>query len=725
MTYKYMLPVIIVLSSMMVPEQASCSQSLSILPSQKTASLLKQATCSGYATLLLGAALSKRAQALRVKKALYEELPSQKSCDILQNEQLHTSSCYLGEKGDTSTQSEYEGQMIYRSTPDVFIDNHYAFAKYAALFLGALTLACIQESKNCCCRTCRFANITAFGDSYTDIGNASANPEESCFSNSGRVAPDTNPGGKIWVQTLAQALCTTIRPSNYGGSDYALSGATSAQMLLQAQNFAQSHPRLCNNLITVRPVITDFINQFALGNPILTSQDIQQVVDTTISTVNVLHGAGACYILVPNMIDLGHLPIFPIENIPNTGTSVSVEFNQRLQQGLNNLCYDVLQVDAFGLEQEIFAKPCCYCFSDVTHPCCCVCPAFVTPDCSTAYFWDLIAPSARAHKAFADYVGSILDGPNCFAHVTEIPLELLYGHNRAIKQQLAPLREYEAGCPSFFLTVDYAPLLQQPLQKCCFGRQEQAKNCTLLAGGIYPLTQVAALGVSYGFSRSTEKNADCCSFDINTHTVSAYTSYDRSSYYCTLIGNGSVVQEHITRHFNILNRAIRAHGSTHGSQVGIAGELGYYFMQHNQLRSGLILDVDYNRIKMHGYTECGAGSANLSYDNRVRKSCITGLGAQITTEHEYRCGKRITNIFGMVQRDWMLKHHDVRFHVTSMSGSHARVPFCLPYKTVFACGFDTRFTTKQGIVATIGCHAKIGAKKYYNTDVVGALSWDF
>lgn len=672
---------------------------------------------SNYSALLLGAALAKRSAAMQQHlKKIAEDGDSGAEQDTLGKEAIPK---------EATIEDASIAEDIRLSCDIYTIQNKYAFPKYAALLLGAAVMAGIQKKGNCCCKTCRFQKITAFGDSYTDIGNAPPRPETPCFSSSGNVAPDTNPGGKIWVQALSKELCINIRPSSQGGSDYAVSGATSAQMLEQAQSFAKSNCALfCNNLVAVRPVITDFVNALLITN---TPPPIQQVVDNTLAAITTLHNAGACYLLVPNMINLGLLPSFAlIDLIPEIGTATSVAFNAGLSKGINSFCFDVLQVDAFGLEQEIFAKPCCFCFIDMIHPCCCVCPAFPTPSCATAYFWDLLDPTGRAHQAFADYVDSILNGPTCFARVTEFSLEAVYGHNSALKQQLAPLAYNKSkGCPSFFIGADYAPLLQQPLQKCCFGQEAKARSFSLVSGGVYPISDTSLVGASYGFSRPQSKGSSCCSFDTNIHTVSLFTTHYTDKYYVTALGNASTLQTYINRHFAILSRSTHARGSTHGNQVGAEVEAAYYFMQHDQLRSGMIANFEYNRIKTYGYTEKGAGSANLSYKTRVRQSCITGLGIQANTHKEYMRGHLVTNFFGILQRDWLIAQHDVRFHVTSMQGSHARLPFCLPYNLVASCGFDTSFSTKCGIVAAIGYHAKIGAKKYYTNLITGSLSWDF
>ena len=55
------------------------------------------------------------------------------------------------------------------------------------LILGMLSISVAThwvQADDCCGKTCQFKHITAFGDSYTDIGNAPARPESICPSSS-------------------------------------------------------------------------------------------------------------------------------------------------------------------------------------------------------------------------------------------------------------------------------------------------------------------------------------------------------------------------------------------------------------------------------------------------------------------------------------------------------------------------------------------------------------
>jgi phospholipase/lecithinase/hemolysin/uncharacterized protein YhjY with autotransporter beta-barrel domain len=607
--------------------------------------------------------------------------------------------------------------------------------KQFALFLF---MPLLVQADDCCSNTCHFKNITAFGDSYTDIGNAPARPESICPGSSGSYAPDTNPGCRIWIQGVAKDLCTIIRPSSQGGTDYAVSAAavtTAAQVLAQAQAYVNNpNAPLCNNLFAVRPSIQDFINTIVINNAVPTTAAIESVVDTTVQTITTLHDAGACYIIMPNMINLGNLPIFVVDGPAEqaVGTQVSTLFNAELLKKTNELCFDVIQVDAFGLEKEVFDHPCCFGFSNLTVGCCCPCPLSGTPapDCCSSYYWDLLDQSGKAHKLFSDYVVSVLKGPHCFATMAEIPLEALYAHNATLEQQLPPLRSLDVSCPTFFLSSNYCPLLQQPTEKCCSGKQEKAASFCLLTGGIYPFSEQSLGGISYGFSRPKSKHDSCCAFDTMMHTVSLFGSYATKCYYANVIANGSYFKSNMQRFFNLGSKHTTASGSTHGNQGALLAQGAYFFIEHDTIGGGLcsfgLLGLlEYSRTKTYGYKEHNAGSANLTYNNFVRKSAMTGLGLEITVEKNYCSGQLIVDLFSVVQKDWKLHKHDVKFHVSSLPCSHAKIPLCLPFSVIMNSGLDVSFTGTDGMIAALGFHAKIGAKKYYSTVFSGSLGWNF
>ena len=97
---------------------------------------------------------------------------------------------------------------------------------------------------------CTFNHLTVFGDNYSDIGNAGPIPDPYCLATENPpFAPDTNPGAKLWDQVVAAALRVPFEPSKDGGTDYAVSLATSAQVLNQSQSYVQlPNAPVCNNL---------------------------------------------------------------------------------------------------------------------------------------------------------------------------------------------------------------------------------------------------------------------------------------------------------------------------------------------------------------------------------------------------------------------------------------------------------------------------------------------
>jgi len=587
------------------------------------------------------------------------------------------------------------------------------------------------DAKNCC-----FNALTAFGDSYTDIGNAGPIPVPYCVTmEEPPYAPDTNPGGKIWVQDVAATLCLPLKPSSQGGTDYAFSDNTSAQVLGQVQAYVNfpNAAASCKNLFVVQPAVADLA--VPLFMPVnFFSAPVEPVVNNIVASLKTLQGAGARYTILPNGIDISELPvaiffegIFGRSRVP--AAELSSSFNAALLAAVNNLCFDVIQVDSYGLQHEVIDDPASFGFTNVTTACCCGAPTFCTTtpggDCSTFYYWDFANPTGAAHQLFADYVTSVLSGPQCFAQLAETPLGAIFAHNVTIKQQLAPVR---ADCslkePYIFVGGNYSPHLERAAT--CWpnvGRQ-RAKSFTVAVGGIYPCSDTSVVGLSYGFTRPTTKDQSCCPEKIMLNTISTFANFYNTNYYVTLLLQASALHADMQRSFNLAAKKTLACGSTHGNQFGLSTDGAYYFLTGCHGKMGVIGDIDYNRIKVKGYTEQGAGVANLRYCDRVRNSIVTGIGLQGIFETDLCGGSFVANMFMLGNKDWK-QGGDVRFNVATLPGSHARLPACRPHEVFGSIGLDLNFAHCCGAVLTAGYHARFGKAHLQDQVVSFSLGYGF
>jgi phospholipase/lecithinase/hemolysin len=229
-----------------------------------------------------------------------------------------------------------------------------------------------------------FSGIVAFGDSLTDTGNLGR------FSN-----------GQIWVEDLSSSLgLGAVSPSNSGGSDYAVGGATTSDLAGQIAGFQSDVSGVAdpNALYIVWAGGNDVLGTLA-GVSSITMSDAAQNVANAITSLAVM---GAHDFLVPNLPDLGLTPA--VLGAGSTAVaaahSLSVAFNAALAADLAGLTgVNIVQLDVYASLNSVVADPAAYGFTDVTDPCSTSMSTCATPD--TYLFWDGVHPTATGHALLA------------------------------------------------------------------------------------------------------------------------------------------------------------------------------------------------------------------------------------------------------------------------------------------------------------------------------------
>lgn len=277
-----------------------------------------------------------------------------------------------------------------------------------------------------------FSNTYFIGDSLSDSGQFGSR-----FT--------TNPG-QVWSQVLAQKLGTGADPSSQGGSNYAVGGArvavdelldpTSAPgptnpplpaMTTQtAQLLAAHNGRLDGQaLYSVWGGANDLFA--VVQDPLNMSQIVADSVGNQAALINTLSQAGARYILVPNIPDLGMTPEFSGSAIgAGIATLLSDTYNQAFTQQLNSSPANIIPMNVSALLHEVAANPQAYGFSNVNTAACgsvssrlCTPADLVAPGADQTYlFADGVHPTAGGHAVIADYAHAIVSAPSQVAMLT-------------------------------------------------------------------------------------------------------------------------------------------------------------------------------------------------------------------------------------------------------------------------------------------------------------------
>ena len=290
-----------------------------------------------------------------------------------------------------------------------------------------------------------FEETVFFGDSLTDAGffrpllPASAQPVTGQFT--------TNPG-LVWSQYLADYygtnastawLATGATPRADTGTNYAVGGArvgvdgTAAPFGYTPSLNSQVNAYLArtggkanpNALYTVWGGANDL---FAITNGAPVQATLTSAVTAQVGIVGKLHAAGAQYILVPTIPDLGITPGFLAQGSTAAGlaTGLANNYNTALFGALASQNLRVIPLNTFTFLQEVVANPGAYNIRNVTGTACqpqitaqsltCNPTSLVSPDAPQAYaFADGVHPTTAAHKILSDYAVATIEGPRQIA----------------------------------------------------------------------------------------------------------------------------------------------------------------------------------------------------------------------------------------------------------------------------------------------------------------------
>ncbi|MGY0505140.1 autotransporter domain-containing protein [Luteimonas sp. e5] len=328
-----------------------------------------------------------------------------------------------------------------------------------AILAGALALAAMPALAG---NKRAFEQTVFFGDSLTDAGYfrplmpPAAQPVTGQFT--------TNPG-LLWSQFLANYYATDgsaawlasgAEPRPAEGDNFAVGGArvgvdvvgalgptpSLASQLGEylARTGGRANP---NALYTVWGGANDL---FAIGAGAPLQPTLSDAVGAQVGMVATLRGAGAEYILVPNIPDLGVTPGFLAQG-PAAAAQASAlarAYNDALYGALAAQNLRFIPLDTFNLLREITAAPGTYGFTNVTGTACqpqivaqsltCNPTSYVSPDAPYTYaFADGVHPTTGAHAILADYAIATIEGPRQIALLPQVAA----GSGRARADMLA------------------------------------------------------------------------------------------------------------------------------------------------------------------------------------------------------------------------------------------------------------------------------------------------
>lgn len=294
-----------------------------------------------------------------------------------------------------------------------------------------------------------FSDVYVIGDSLSDQGNlflATQSVTGAGIPAADHYAMGRFSNGENYAGVLAGKLGVSLTPTLAGGTNFAFGGARTSYNIvedpptpggfpsglfpwtlnLERQAFVSQGIHDPDALYVAYSGSNDMSDLIAMSLPppygagfAATEAISNQVVAAVRNVITAYIAAGAHDILVPNVPDLGLVPlVFTRDPLPgqppgskliaNTATALAIRYNDALDRMLDEFTdVNIIRFDVFSLLRDLVSDPGAYGFTNAVAPCYTgyVLPASPTDTvCATPesyVFWDAEHPSAATHALVA------------------------------------------------------------------------------------------------------------------------------------------------------------------------------------------------------------------------------------------------------------------------------------------------------------------------------------
>lgn len=491
----------------------------------------------------------------------------------------------------------------------------------------------------------QYSNAYFFGDSLSDAGSFKPGLP------AGTGLFTTNPG-PVWVTPFANYYGLTASPANQGGNDYAQGGArvtqlpgvpnspptaTAVPIATQISQFIAKGPVDQNAVYSVWGGANDIFTQLGLlGAGQITQAQLQANVGLAatqlVQQVGVLQAAGARYVIVWNLPDIGSTPFGKGSGQGPQITAVSQLFNTTLLAGLDNAGINAIRLNSYALLNEIIANPGAYGFSNVTSPACgatpsllCTSANLVAPDAAQTYvFADGVHPTTATQAIEAQYAISALNAPQQMAVLAEAPLAVEQANWRTLDGRMvsgvnAPRSQgkFEAWAAYDYGAPDYSTGV--------FSGSGDVN--TIAVGSDVKLSDRLLAGVMFNYSEN-ESDYGGMSFRLREPMGTVYAGYGDGPWYLgATLGVGTL--DYSTSRDIALGAATRTESGTTRGWHAVGRLLGGYWFKAGTWIHGPTVKLTYQEARVRQMSENGSASTTMTFGQQERTSFVTSAGWQL------------------------------------------------------------------------------------------------
>ncbi|MGY3255992.1 esterase EstP [Pseudomonas chlororaphis] len=537
---------------------------------------------------------------------------------------------------------------------------------FVPLASSLLSLACAQAIA----APSPYSSFIVFGDSLSDAGQF-ADPG----GPAGATQRFTNRTGPVYLDgsgEVRSANSTQLLGAKLGFSDDQLAASTSAtrasEGLPDGNNWAVGGYRtdqILDSITTTsttgsrsRPgylVANDFRadpnalyylsgggNDFLQGR--VTSLDqANAAAGRLVDSVQTLQQAGARYIMVWLLPDIGLTPAINGSPLQGFTSQLSAQFNTELVRQLQTVDAEVIPLNIPVLLKESFANPAQFGLAtdqNLTATCfsgngCTENARYgihsATPDPSKLIYNDAVHPTEAGQRLIADYAYSLLAAPWEITLLPEMAQGTLRAHQDELRNQWQADWENWQGVGQWRAIVA-AGGQHQDFDSQRSGASADGNGFNLNIGGSYRLDEAWRVGVLAGaYRQKLEAGSNDSDYKLNTYLGTAFVQYQQNRWWADAAATaGHLDYDNLKRKFDLGPNERGEKGDTSGDVLAFSARLGYDIAQQASSPWHLspFISADYARAKVDGYSEDGNDSTALTFDDQKRTSRRLGIGLQ-------------------------------------------------------------------------------------------------
>lgn len=573
---------------------------------------------------------------------------------------------------------------------------------FAPLIGGLLTLACSQAFA----APSPYSTMVVFGDSLSDAGTFAdpGAPPGSTFRFTNRTGPtylnngtestglvsSTLLGTKLGVAAGDLNASTSPQRAAQGqadGNNWAVGGYRTDQILDSITSTSEVVDSDTDTVLRSKPGYlaatggradpnalyfisgggNDFL-QFLVTNPTQAAAAGDRLADS----VQALQSAGARYVMVWLLPDLGLTPALNGTPLQGLASNLSGVFNQSLVQRLSAINAQIIPLNVPLLLKETFADPGRFGFAtnqNLNQTCfsgnnCTANPVYgvggTTPDPTKLIYNDSVHPTESAQVLIADYAYSLLSAP---WEITLLP-EMAQGTLRAHQDELR--NQWQADAGNWQAVGQWRAIVAAGGQHLDFDNQNSSASgdgsgYNLNIGGSYRLNEAWRVGVAAGLYRQKlEAGPRDSDYTLNSYMGTAFAQYQQNHWWAdAALTGGQLDYDSLKRKFALGISEGSEKGDTDGWLWALSARVGYDIAQPgSEWHLSPFISADYSRVEVKGYTEKDARSTALNYDDQQRDSKRLGLGLQ----GSYRITPQ-TQVFGEVAHEHEFENDTQRVNI--------------------------------------------------------------